>query len=315
MNFLNLHYYTVVADELNITKAAERLYISQQSLSNHILNLEKELGIMLFTRTPSLSLTYAGKRVLRSALQILDIKRQMINEIDDINNQKRGELRIGISHTRGRVFLPKVLPTFHKERPLIDVSIKEGNSEQLEDWLRHGHIDLLISFSPILLNEAETIDLLKERLILVVPYKFMINLFPENHEEMTKKFSSGVDAAVFQNCPYLMMTTGNRIRTLFDQYIKHIGISIKILLETESIETLLSLACEEMGITVYPEMFVKNLSPLLTVATDSLVRFFPINDPSTIGNLVIAYYRDRYLSDAAKLFIQECTKVEQLYTP
>ncbi len=51
--FLHLKYFLMVAEELNITRAAERLYISQQSLSNHISNMERELNVKLFTRSPS----------------------------------------------------------------------------------------------------------------------------------------------------------------------------------------------------------------------------------------------------------------------
>lgn len=313
MNFLNLYYFTVVAEELNITKAAKRLFISQQSLSNHILKLEKFSGIQLFNRTPTISLTYAGIRLLRSASQILDIKRQIINEMDDINNHRRGELRIGISHTRGRVFLPKILPSFCSEHPFIDVSITEGNSQQLEEWLLHGRIDLLIGFAPIMINEVETENILQERLLLVVPQKFMVALFPDNHEEITKKFQLGADVSAFRTCPYLMMSTGNRTRTIFDHYIKHLGIQINIILEMESIETLLSLACEGMGITVYPEMFVKNLSPFIREEANSPVRYFPLNDLSTIGNLVIGYHRERYLSDSAKDFIKASSKIRNFY--
>lgn len=309
MNFLNLYYFTIVAEELNITKAAERLYISQQSLSNHMIKLEKFLGILLFNRFPALSLTYAGTQLLRAAHQILDIKRQIIMEIDDINHHRRGELRIGISHTRGRVLLPKILPGFCKDHALIDISIVEGNSQQLEEWLLHGRIDLLIGFSPIMLNVAVTTDILLERLLLVVPHQFMADLFPDNLDEMIQKFKIDVDINAFTNCPYLMMSTGNRTRTIFDNYINNIGILINTILEMESIETLLSLACEGMGITVYPEMFYNNLSPLMQEEAASQVHFFPLNDPSTIGNLVIAYHRERYLSDSAKDFISSCKKL------
>ena len=312
MNFLNLHYFTVVAEELNITRAAQRLYISQQSLSNHILKLEKYFGLLLFNRNPTFSLTYAGRRLLQSANQILDIKRQITNEMDDINNHRRGELRIGISHTRGRVFLPRLLPSFCSGHPYINVSVVEGNSQQLEEWLLHGRIDLLIGFAPIMLDEAEIVDILKERLLLVVPQKFMSTLFPENCKEMTEKFHKGVDVAAFKSCPYLMMSTGNRIRTIFDHYMKHMGIPINILLEMESIETLFSLACEGMGITVYPEMFFNNLSPLVREEAEFAVRFFPMNDPSTIGNLVVGYHRERYLSESAKDFINASLKKDNI---
>ena len=61
INFLNLEYFLVAAEELNFTRAAKRLYISQQSLSNHISNLEKEFDVVLFNRTSPLTLTYAGQ--------------------------------------------------------------------------------------------------------------------------------------------------------------------------------------------------------------------------------------------------------------
>lgn len=61
INFLNLEYFLVAAEELNFTKAAKRLYISQQSLSNHISNMEKEFDVILFNRTTPLTLTYAGQ--------------------------------------------------------------------------------------------------------------------------------------------------------------------------------------------------------------------------------------------------------------
>ena len=74
INFLNLEYFLVAAEELNFTRAAKRLYISQQSLSNHISNLEKEFDVVLFNRTSPLTLTYAGQALQTRARQLLDLK-------------------------------------------------------------------------------------------------------------------------------------------------------------------------------------------------------------------------------------------------
>ena len=101
MNFQHLKYFLTVAEELNITRAAERLYISQQSLSNHIANLERELDVKLFTRSPKLSLTYAGGLLVDTATEILDLHRQYLSKVGDINKQYVGALRVGISHTCG----------------------------------------------------------------------------------------------------------------------------------------------------------------------------------------------------------------------
>ena len=81
MNFQHLKYFLMVAEELNITRAAERLYISQQSLSNHIGNLERELDVKLFTRSPKLSLTYAGGLLVDTASQILDLHSQYLTKV------------------------------------------------------------------------------------------------------------------------------------------------------------------------------------------------------------------------------------------
>ena len=67
INFLNLEYFLVAAEELNFTKAAKKLFISQQSLSNHISNMEKEFDVILFNRTTPLTLTYAGQALKAKA--------------------------------------------------------------------------------------------------------------------------------------------------------------------------------------------------------------------------------------------------------
>ena len=311
MNFLTLQYFTVVAEELNITKAAERLFISQQSLSKQIIRLEDDLGVKLFYRTPTFTLTFAGKRCLHTTRKILDAKRQLQREMNDINNRQIGELRLGISHTRGRVLLPKVLPEFTRRNPQIDVTVKEGNSKELEQWLLHGHIDLLIGFSPVALDVADSVGILRERLLLVVPEQFIKQEFPNNYKEKIEEFEKGLDIEIFRDYPFLMMTPGNRVRTLFDKYIKRHELDIDILLEIESIETLLALACRGMGITVYPEMFAKNLSPLLNSDKSMGALFFPFNDKTTTGNLVVAYHRERYLPEAAQDFIQLCKKIKK----
>ena len=91
INFLNLEYFLVAAEELNFTKAAKRLYISQQSLSNHISNLEKEFDIALFHRTTPLTLTYAGQVLEKRAREILELREETYHEIADIKDFSKGK--------------------------------------------------------------------------------------------------------------------------------------------------------------------------------------------------------------------------------
>lgn len=297
MNFSNLEYFIAVADELNISKAAERLYISQQSLSNQIIKLENELGVKLFNRSPSIELTYAGRIVLRRATHIIDARNQMLSEIEDVKNNKRGIIKVGVSHTRGRVLLPDILPSFQEKYPLVEIDLVEGNTETLENKLRRGEIDVVLSFTPRIQEGIESIDLATDRLLLVVHRKFMTELFGDKTEYMRGKFSQSADLAAFKDCPFLLLTKGNRIRTLFDGYVSKINISPKIILETENTETAFALALKGMGLALYPEMFMRN------AADYDQVDFFPLTSEETIATIAVSYAKDRYRSKAVQDFI------------
>ena len=118
MNFQHLKYFLTVAEELNITRAAERLYISQQSLSNHIANLERELDVKLFTRSPKLSLTYAGGLLVDTATEILDLHRQYLSKVGDINKQYLGVLRVGIRAFEAMPFV--LIKRGNRTRSIVD---------------------------------------------------------------------------------------------------------------------------------------------------------------------------------------------------
>lgn len=305
MNFLNLKYFLAVAEEMNITRAAERLYISQQSLSNHIIKLEKELGTPLFVRGPTLELTYAGARLAKAAARILDVERQLYSDIEDIHTNRRGELRLGISHTRGRVIVPELLPLYRNLYPLVEFSLVEGNSAALDEALQHGKIDLVIGFTPILLDTIAYETLLRERLFLVVPRKYMEQQYGPDALEMLGRFRDGqLDIGALRDYPFLMLKKGNRVRSMVDGYLAKNGIEPRILLEIENIETTFALSMRGMGITVYPEMFLK--AQRNTVAANTLLPAdaFPIPDDDTVGTLVAGYRKDLPLSATTQEFIK-----------
>ena len=244
MNFLHLKYFLLVAEELNITRAAERLFISQQSLSNHISNMEKELDVKLFTRSPKLSLTYAGDLLVETATQILDLHSQFLAKVGDINRHYMGVLRVGISHTCGLALLPEILPQFQAEFPMVEFSLFEGNSTHLEDELAHGRVDLIVCFQPIMME---------------VPKSFTDEIFGERAGEIREQFSSGADIDSFQHMPFILIKRGNRTRSTVDQYFSRHFFKPKLILETENTITTLAMAEAGIGITICPELFLKTI--------------------------------------------------------
>ena len=109
MNFHSLDYFLVLAREKNFTRAAEALHITQQSLSSHIANLERELNCTLVVRRTPLELTYAGRTFLRYAESIGQTRQAMEREFCDISENQKGELRVGIAYTRGRAIMPRLI--------------------------------------------------------------------------------------------------------------------------------------------------------------------------------------------------------------
>lgn len=103
MNFLTMEYFLSIAEHRNITKAAAELHITQQTLSAHLTALEKELDTKLFIRSSPMELTHVGTVFLKHAAIIFENYQSMWNEFNDLTNNQRGKLMIGINAITARV--------------------------------------------------------------------------------------------------------------------------------------------------------------------------------------------------------------------
>ena len=276
MNFLNLHYFLVTAEEMSITRAAKRLFISQQALSAHISNLEKEYGVRLFDRSPAFSLTYAGKRFLQAAREMSDIRRRLDGEMDEIRGELRGELRIGTSYSRGQALLPYVLPRFLKKHPSIEILLREATSEVLLGMLEKGEIDIILTADNAIPETADAVPLARERVLLAVPRPFFTELFGPDAAAAEKRLEDGTELAPFMRFPFILLRHGDRVRSMMDNAFARERLTPRILLETQNIQTAFALACEGMGITVYPEMFLFSTYTRFPDLRRDSVLLFPI---------------------------------------
>ena len=312
MNFRNLQYFLAATEEKNFTHAARRLYISQQSLSGHVAKLEEELGVPLFERGPELKLTYAGERLALIARQICSLEQEILREAGEISDHRRGRLRLGVSYTCGRAMLPVLLPEFCKSHPLVEISLMEGNHRQLNEWLRQGELDVLIGYMPIDVQGAQVSVLLRERLFLACPRPFSLEVFSGDENAIRRAREEGADLRLFSGQPFILLKTGNRIRAMLEHYSRSRGFLPRILLETENIETAFALARQGMGITVYPELFLRALHAEEGGAASSL-DLFPLPGEGSMGALAVAFLESGYRSPAVLDFIALCRKQSGLW--
>ena len=309
INFLNLEYFLVAAEELNFTRAARKLYISQQSLSNHISNLEKEFDVMLFNRTSPLTLTYAGQALKVRARTFLDLRDETYKEISDIKDFSTGQLSIGVSHTRGRFILPEILPTYQSQFPGIELRLVEGNSRELADDLLHGNIDLMIDLLPFTAENVATVPICHEEILLVASDAALRQAYPtaEALEDVKKKLTETADIRLLENCPFVLLKKGNRVRAIADEIFADAQITPHVVLETENIETVLALSAKGMGITFYPKMFMPTDSASHTRGAQpepEHLNLYSLNYSRSHGILGIGYHKSHYMSRATHEFIR-----------
>ncbi len=148
MDLRSLRYFTVVAEELNITRAAERLNMSQPPLSSQIKGLEEELGVQLFIRGKRhLTMTEAGALLYRRAKQLLELSDQTRQEIRSMEGLS-GDLNISLVEGRAPYLLARWIAGFRSEFPQVSVHLWNGSGDEVIERVHRGLADLAVVAAP-----------------------------------------------------------------------------------------------------------------------------------------------------------------------
>lgn len=254
MNFLNLYYFVVVAGELNFSRAAKRLFISQQSLSNHIKKLEEEYGVLLFQRNHHITLTEAGQSLYRNAKEILELQSKAEKELLDIKDFRQGKIALGIAPSRGLVMLPPLLTEYHRKFPQVRIRVYEGDNTKIQEQLVSGRIDLAIGFE--FSDDAIESDVLfHEQQYIVVPKSIFKAYFsPEQQMEMLQ--SETVPLTLFAQCPFISANTSSWTDQVFRKLIEKYGVSPNVIVRTYNTFTMLALCRAGLGVSICSKTFL-----------------------------------------------------------
>ncbi len=185
MDFRQLIYIITIAEELNITKAAEKLYVSQSTLSIFLGKIERELGTQLFIREKNkLVITPDGRLYVETARKILELKKELYQKIQSKQNQL--SVSIGIScQTLFNIF-GSVYSRFQSTYPNVRVSVTEGRSNLILEKLYAEKIDIAIIGNAELINHPLfNTELIKkdELLLLLSPQHPHANLASGNYDD------------------------------------------------------------------------------------------------------------------------------------
>lgn len=191
MDIRQLRYFTAVAEELNFTRAAQRLHITQPPLTRQIQILEKELGAALFVRTSQgVRLTEAGRALLHDARNLASLAEQSVERAQMAGRGDAGRLDIGFFGTSALDILPRVLARYRSERPQVKVVLHPGQTPDQVLALRQGRVAAV--FERQLPHEADigTELVAQERVLVALPVQHrlagrqLIDVSDLRHEPM-----------------------------------------------------------------------------------------------------------------------------------
>ena len=142
IDFRHLETFCRVADLKSFSKAADDLFLTQPTISGHILSLEHSLSLRLFDRTGrEVRLTKAGEVFLRYASKILSSRKDLLNALSEFSQGIRGELSLGASTIPGEYLLPKLMGHFKKEHPHFTLSLKIADTKEVAQLVLEGDVE------------------------------------------------------------------------------------------------------------------------------------------------------------------------------
>ena len=302
MNFESIYYFTELAKTLNMNETGEKLYISQQTLSNHIKRLEEYYGTKFFFRKPKLMLTPIGEEYLTYAERLLTNESDMKNKIRDLESESIGKLMLGASSPRADMFIPSIIEKFNEEFPQVGLVLHEKQSQDLESMCLENKLDFAISIDENYQNEnLQSHLLLDEKLYLCVSDR-LLKKYVENLEDLKKKSFEKVDLKDFSKLPFLLYTQDNRIRSLINQSFKEADVRPNDYIETGYSRIALSICNKAIAAVFISQMNIKRWMGEF----DDDINIFPIyskGKPVTLGIYAIKN-KNRYITKYAKRFVE-----------
>lgn len=251
MTITQLKYVLAVAEQKNFTKAAEKTFVTQPTLSMQIQKLEDELDILIFDRTKKpIELTSVGSKIVSQARNIVNEADRMQDVVDQEKGFIGGEFRLGIIPTVMPTLLPMFLRNFTNKYPKVQLKIEELTTDEIILKINEGHLDAAIAATPL---HHEKI---KERVLYFEPF---VAYIPGSHRLSKKKQIERTDLDIDD---ILLLEDGHCFRDGVINLCKtsKLNKSDRFQLESGSFETLIKLSNEGMGMTLLPYLHTMDIS-------------------------------------------------------
>lgn len=303
MTSQQMDYVLAVVQEQSFSKAAQKLYVTQPSLSQSIIAIEKALGTEIFDRSRSpIRLTAAGKIIVDTIRQIKSLEDNMKNRISDLESSVSGTLTIGASSFRTGCLLAKSIAKFRLSYPDVEVSVIEDSSERLLKLIKEGQLDVFVgtgSFDKKLFH-AEA--LAKESLLLAVPKSHPFNekfsdctLSAQDIRKRSMKYltARAILPAELSDLSFVVTERGEFGEDRLAAVCEEGGFVPRLAMKARTLETLFSFVNEGFGAALIPDTLIRFGN------YDSHPCYYLIDSESVSENISLVSRKNSYFSNAA----------------
>ena len=267
----------------NITRAAERLRVSQPNITVAIKKLEAELGIQLFDRSQKqLSLTPEGAVFLGRVEVALRNIQDAVLEVNDYKQLQKGTIKIGIPPMMGAYLFPKIFSSFQRRYSHLDVYLHEEGSVAIREQLERDELDFGIIIIPDASPNLQLLPMARSQIVCCVP----------EGSELAQRKAITLQDIEAQNI--IMLKEGSFLRQTMLQKMKEAGITPNIVLESNQVVTIMGLVANGVGNAFLLDMITHDVPG---------IRAIPLATPVYV-DVGLAWKRDRYISRAAQSFIE-----------
>ena len=284
MELRTLRYFITVAQELNITRAAEKLNMSQPPLSNQIRGLEEELGVRLFIRGKRrLTLTDEGSLLLRRAVQLLDLADKTRQELATMKDGVSGTICLGMVEGRAPYLSARWIAGFREEFPLVRYSLWNGSSDDVLDRLHKGLADLAVIAAPYDTEHLEGFSVGREPWVAVIS---------RNHP-LARQPGDQLPLSALVGQPLIVPSRKSRIEAIRD-WFGEIGAEPDILCEMSHYVDAVALAEQNVGVSIFPQT---------AYTPNDLVVSKVITQPARQAEYVLVWSKEQRPSGLVQAFI------------
>ena len=306
--FQGMEYVYEVYKEKSFSKAAKKMFISQPSLSATVKRVEEKVGYPIFDRsTKPLCLTELGKAYIQSVEQILSVKSDFYNFVNNWGNLKTGKLILGGSNLFSSWVFPALMSEFAHIYPQVEIVLMEERSAVLAKKLQDGDVDMMLDYGVQDDKLFEKKLYKKEHLLLAVPRDFEINQKMQEFQISltdikSRKFLDedipSVPLEAFSKEPFILMKPDNDTRKRAMKICRSFGFTPRIVLELDQQMTSYNVTSSGLGISFLGDTLVS------MVPENSHVVYYKLPLDISERGLYFNWKSGRYMSRAMEEFLK-----------